>query len=53
MIVHPEKTKSMVWTTGQKQQINPIVIKIRYGLTEIEQVCTHTVLDEHIDSNLS
>ena len=53
MIVHPQKTKSMVVTTRQKQQINQLVLNLRYDLTEIEQVSKHTVLGIQIDSNLS
>ena len=44
MIIHPQKTKSMVVTTRQKQQINPLILNLRYGSTEIEQISSHTVL---------
>ena len=53
MIVHPNKTKSMVVTTRQKQQINQLLLNLKYNLTDIEQVSTHTVLGVQIDSNLS
>ena len=53
MIIHPQKTKSMVVTTRQKQQINPLILNLRYGSTEIEQTSSHTVLGVQIDSNMS
>ena len=53
MIIHPQKTKSMVVTTRQKQQINPLILNLRYGSTEIEQISSHTVLGVQIDSNMS
>ena len=52
MIIHPGKTKSMVITTRQKHQIQPLKIKVHIGQDTIEQVDHHKVLGVILDEEL-
>ena len=53
MIIHPEKTKSMVITTRQKRQLDHPTLNLKLGETDIEQVDDHKILGLTIDSNLT
>ena len=52
MILHPKKTKSMLITTRQKHQINPLLLDLSIESTQIEQVTNHRVLGIIIDNKL-
>ena len=52
MIVHPQKTKSMVIASRQKHQRAPLVLDLHLGLDPIEQVKSHRVLGITIDSEM-
>ena len=52
MSIHPDKTKSMVITTRQKHQREPLLLTLSLGTTKIEQVNKHKVLGLTLDSEL-
>ena len=52
MILHPKKTKSMLITTRQKHQINPLILDLNIESTQVEQVTNHRVLGAIIDNKL-
>ena len=52
MIVHPQKTKSMVITSRQKHQRAPLTLNLYLGSDPIEQVSVHKVLGVTIDEEL-
>ena len=53
MILHPKKTKSMIITTRQKHQIQPLKVDLILNETSIEQVHTHRHLGITIDEELN
>ena len=53
MILHPDKTKSMLITTRQKRQVNELKLNLTIKDLPIEQVKDHKVLGIIIDENLS
>ena len=53
MVIHPEKTKSMIITTRQKLQITDTTLTLQLGETKIEQVKEHKILGVVIDTELS
>ena len=53
MALHPQKTKSMLITTRQKHQIQPLNLKLTLNSISIEQVREHKVLGVIIDEKLS
>ena len=53
MIIHPDKTKSMIIAPRQKQQLHKPVLSLTLGKSNIEQVKEHKLLGVTIDSGLS
>ena len=53
MIIHPDKTKCMVITTRQKNQITHPSLNLKLGTNSIEQVQSHKMLGLIIDSHLT
>ena len=53
MVLNPSKTESMVITSRQKHQLNPLVLNISVGEIPIPQVNEHRLLGVIIDSSLS
>ena len=53
MSIHPDKTKSMVITTRQKHQLEPLLLTLSLGSKKIEQVKKHKVLGLTLDSELT
>ena len=53
MVIHPDKTKSMIITTRQKHQLNKPKLSLFIGNKAIEQVKSHKMLGIHIDSELN
>ena len=53
MVIHPDKTKSMLIATRQKQQLTNLKLTLFIGNYTIEQVATHKMLGIHIDSKLN
>ena len=53
MILHPEKSKSMIITTHQKRQLHQYQLKLRINNIDIEQVKKHKLLGIIIDENLT
>ena len=52
MIIHPDKTKSMIITPWQKQMLRPLNLNLTLNSKIIKQVNEHQVLGIKIDSNL-
>ena len=52
MVVHPEKTKSMVLASRQKHQLKPLILNLILGTNIIEQVREHRVLGITTDEEL-
>jgi len=52
MVIHPTKTKSMVVTTRQKHQREPLTLKLYLDKDPIEQVKEHRILGVQIDQEL-
>ena len=50
MVIHPDKTKSMIIATRQKLQREPLKLKLSLGQKQIEQVQQHRVLGVMLDS---
>ena len=53
MLLHPDKTKSMIITTRQKRQLHDYKLNLKVNKCDIEQVVSHKVLGIIIDQNLS
>ena len=53
MIIHPEKTKSMVITTRQQRQRTHPKLKLYLDTSRIEEVKCHKMLGVLIDSELN
>jgi hypothetical protein len=53
MLIHPQKSKSMIITTRQKHQRGHLQLKLNLKGLPIEQVEEHKVLGVIIDNNLS
>lgn len=53
MALHPKKTKSMLITTRQKHQRQPLSLDLRHGTSDIAQVHEHRVLGVVIDDELN
>ena len=52
MVVHPEKTKSMVLVSREKHQLKPLILNPTLGTNITEQVREHRVLGITIDEEL-
>lgn len=52
MVLHPQKTKSLVITTRQKHQREPLRLGLTLGANPVEQVNSHRVLGVTIDNML-
>jgi hypothetical protein len=52
MVIHPQKTKSIVITSRQKHQRAPLKLNLCVGSDRVEQVKTHRVLGITIDDEL-
>ena len=52
MIIHIAKIKGMAITTRQKNQLNPLQLKLTLEKTDIEQVHEHRVLGVTIDTEM-
>ena len=52
MIIHPQKTKSIVISTRQKHQRAPLNINLYLGTDPIEQVSSHRLLGVVIDDEM-
>ena len=52
MVIHPQKTKSMLITTRQKHQIEPLILHLNLKGNIIDQVREHRVLGVIIDEEL-
>ena len=52
MIIHIAKIKGMAITTRQKNQLNPLQLKLALEKTDIEQVHEHRVLGVTIDTEM-
>ena len=53
MIIHPDKTKSMIIAARQKQQLHNPILSLTLGKTNIEQVKEHKLLGVTIDTCLT
>ena len=53
MMLNHSKSKSMVITTRQKHQLQPLSLNLKIGLNAIEQVKSHRVLGCLIDETMS
>ena len=53
MIIHPVKTKCMIVTTRQKQQLTHPELELKLGTALIEQVESHKMLGVTINSHLT
>ena len=53
MVIHPDKTTSMLIATRQKQQLTDLKLTLFIGNKAIEQVKNHKMLGIHIDSKLT
>ena len=53
MVIHPDKTKCMIITTRQKEQITHPSLNLKLGTNSIEQVQSHKMLGLIIDSHLT
>ena len=53
MVIHPAKTKCMIMTTRQKQQLTHPKLNLKLGSTLIEQVESHKMIGLTIDSHLT
>ena len=53
MVLHPDKTKSMILASRQKHQIDPLEVKLKLGTQDIKQVHVHKVLGVIIDDELT
>ena len=52
MVIHPNKTKSMVVTTRQKRQLKKLSLNLNIDSIPIEQVSEHKVLGVMIDDEM-
>ena len=52
MVIHPQKTKSMIITSQQKHQLKSLTLDLYLGSHSIEQVNSHRLLGVIIDSKL-
>ena len=53
MALHPLKTKSMLITSRQKHQIEPLTLNLSLNSTQVEQVHEHRLLGVIIDQELN
>ena len=53
MVIHPDKTKSMIIAPRQKQQLHKPILNLSLGKTNIEQVNEHKLLGVTIDTCLT
>ena len=53
MVLHPDKTKSMLITTRQKHQLTKLTLNLTLGDNTIEQVKQHKMLGLWLDSELN
>ena len=53
MVLHPDKTKSMLITTRQKRQIQPLLLKLTVNAVQVEQVSQHEILGVIIDDEFT
>ena len=52
MLLHPKKSKSMIITSRQKHQLQPLTLDLKLGTERVEQVNSHRVLGVTIDHEL-
>ena len=52
MLIHPLKTKCMIISTRQKQQLAPLPLHLSLDGNVIEQVCEHRLLGITVDNQL-
>ena len=53
MVIHPDKTKSMIIAPRQKQQLHKPTLNLTLGTSNIEQVNEHKLLGVTIDTHLT
>merc|ERR1712074_218244 len=53
MVIHPDKTKSMIIAPRQKQQLHKPTLNLTIGSSHIEQVKEHKLLGVFIDTHLT
>ena len=53
MILHPDKSKSIIITTHLKRQLHQYELKLKIDNKNIEQVRKHKLLGTFIDQNLT
>ena len=53
MVIHPEKTKSMIIATRQRQQLTKPALNLTLGTSNIEQVREHKMLGVILDTELT
>ena len=53
MLIHPDKTKSMLIGTRQKLQLTPLILNLTIESTSIQQVSQHRLLGVELDDQLS
>ena len=53
MVIHPDKTKSMIIAPRQKQQLHKPTLNLTIGSSNIEQVKEHKLLGVFIDTHLT
>ena len=52
MVLHPKKSKSMLITSRQKHQLQPLALNLKLNTEAVEQVSSHRVLGVVVDHEL-